>query len=283
MYLQHKTQVWDIDVDGVHTFAELYKDPEIENCVYEFELADVERPAHRCTTSIEAEAGACIRRGLVIPAHDFVLRQSHTFNLLDARGAIGVTERAKFFADMRGQAKAVSELYVQQRERLEFPWLKERGGGGRQQATAEAAIATPAWPSLSRRRKPSCSRSAPRSCRPRMSWTASPRSRRNWRRCWPATNWPTARLRVTGTTRRLVAHVVDLAPMQADEIVEKRGPALAQAYDSLGQPTKALEGFARGQGVAVKDLEVRDNYVYAVKRVAGKPAARSCPRSASTC
>jgi glycyl-tRNA synthetase len=53
----------------------------------------------------KAEADACIARGLVIPAHDYVLRQSHTFNLLDARGAIGVTERAKFFADMRAQAK----------------------------------------------------------------------------------------------------------------------------------------------------------------------------------
>ena len=47
-----------------------------------------------------------------IPAHDLVLRQSHTFNLLDARGAVGVTERAKFFADMRNQARAIAELYV---------------------------------------------------------------------------------------------------------------------------------------------------------------------------
>jgi glycyl-tRNA synthetase len=53
----------------------------------------------------KAEAEACIKRGLTMPAHDYVLRQSHTFNLLDARGAIGVTERAKFFADMRAQAR----------------------------------------------------------------------------------------------------------------------------------------------------------------------------------
>jgi glycyl-tRNA synthetase len=83
---------------------------------------------------------------------------------------------------------------------------------------------------------------------------------------------------VTGTPRRLVAYVTEVAPMQADEVVEKRGPALAQAYDSLDQPTKALEGFARGQGVAVGDLEVRDNYVYAVKRVAGKPAMEVLPK-----
>ena len=65
--------------------------------------------------------------------------------------------------------------------------------------------------------------------------------------------------------------------MQADELVEKRGPALAQAYDTLGQPTKALEGFARGEGVAVANLETRDNYVWAVKPVAGAPAQSVLP------
>ena len=54
-------------------------------------------------------------------------------------------------------------------------------------------------------------------------------------------------IRVTGTTRRLVAYVTDLAPRQNDEVVEKRGPALDRAYDSAGTPTKAAEGFARGQ------------------------------------
>ncbi|MFO7632618.1 MAG: glycine--tRNA ligase subunit beta [Caldilinea sp.] len=84
-------------------------------------------------------------------------------------------------------------------------------------------------------------------------------------------------LRVTGTTRRLVAFVTELAPIQSDEVVEKRGPALAQAYDLLNQPTKALEGFARGQGVRLDQIEVRDNYVYAVKRVAGRPTAEILP------
>ncbi|MEZ4737431.1 MAG: glycine--tRNA ligase subunit beta, partial [Caldilineaceae bacterium] len=84
-------------------------------------------------------------------------------------------------------------------------------------------------------------------------------------------------LHVTGTTRRLVAYVTELAPQQADEVVEKRGPALDRAFDSDGKPTKAAEGFARGQGVPVDALEVRDNYVYAVKRVAGQPTQQVLP------
>jgi glycyl-tRNA synthetase len=283
MYLQHKTQVWDIDVDGQHTFAELYRDPEIENCVYEFELADVER-MKRLYEIYKAEADACLARGLAIPAHDYVLRQSHTFNLLDARGAIGVTERAKFFADMRAQAKAVSELYVEQRRRLEFPWLKESGdketrrqgdketGGG-----GEVAQSTNLQSPISN--LPSFvlelgSEELP----PQDVVDGLAQIEEKFAALLAQYKLSYASLRVTGTTRRLVASVSELAPMQADELVEKRGPALAQAYDSLNQPTKALEGFARGQGVRPDQLEVRDNYVYAVKRVAGRAAAEVLPQ-----
>jgi glycyl-tRNA synthetase len=274
MYLQHKTQVWDIDVDGVHTFAELYKDPEIEHCVYDFELADVER-LRQMYDLYKAEAQACIQRGLVIPAHDFVLRQSHTFNLLDARGAIGVTERAKFFADMRGQAKAVSELYVAQRERLEFPWLKNGHGADGSTPTITKveneppAVSTPQAFLLelgAEELPPQDVADGIEQLEQKMAGLLA-----QYKLAYGA-------LRVTGTTRRLAVYVTDLAPMQADEVVEKRGPALSQAYDTLNQPTKALEGFARGQGVAVADLEVRDNYVWAVKRVTGAPTQAVLPK-----
>ena len=275
MYLQHKTQVWDIDVDGVHTFAELYKDPEVEHCVYDFEVADVAR-LKNLFEIYKAEAAACIARGLAIPAHDFVLRQSHTFNLLDARGAIGVTERAKFFADMRGQAKAVSELYVAQRERLEFPWLKEA-------STKDAAAPITQSPNHPISQSPISNLQSlllelgSEELPPQDVVDGIAQIEEKLAALLKSYKLTYGDLRVTGTTRRLVAHVTDLAPMQADEVVEKRGPALAQAYDTLGQPTKALEGFARGQSVAVAALEQRDNYVYAVKRVAGKPAAEVLP------
>src|SRR5690606_27332227 len=84
-------------------------------------------------------------------------------------------------------------------------------------------------------------------------------------------------LHVTGTPRRLVATVKDLAPRQSDEIVEKRGPAADRAFDSLGAPTKAAEGFARGQGVSVNDLVTREGYVYAVKQVKGEATLAVLP------
>ena len=275
MYLQHKSQVWDIDVDGVHTFGELYRDPEVEHCVFDFELADVER-LHQLYGLYKAEADACIARGLVVPAHDFVLRQSHTFNLLDARGAIGVTERAKYFADMRAQAKQVSELYVQQRARLEFPWLKEDAASGAAQG-APSSPATPPAPVAVGGLHPFVLELGSEELPPQDVVDGIAQIEEKLAVLLTSYKLAYGSLRVTGTTRRLVAYVTDLAPMQADEIVEKRGPALGQAYDALGQPTKALEGFARGQGVPVASLEVRDNYVFAVKRVTGQPTLGVLP------
>lgn len=275
MYLQNRSQVWDIDVDGQHNFAEIYKDPEIEHCVYNFELADVER-LKQLYEIYRAEADACIRRGLVIPAHDFVLRQSQTFNLLDARGAIGVTERAKFFAAMRNQARAVSELYVKQREKAGFPWLKNSESGETNPETQEKSK-TP---------EPHSPLSSPHSFLLEIGSEELPpqdvvdgiaQVEANLTRLLAEYKLSYSSLRVTGTPRRLVAYITALAAQQADEVVEKRGPALDRAFDSDGKPTKAAEGFARGQGVEVTALEVRDTYVYAVKRLAGQPTQTVLP------
>jgi glycyl-tRNA synthetase len=270
MYLQQKTQVWDIDVDGEHNFAELYRDPEVEHCVYNYELADVER-LKTLFDIYHAEAQACIERGLVVPAHDFILRQSHTFNLLDSRGAVGVTERAKLFADMRRQAHAVSKLYIQQREQAEYPWLN----GEQRPETGESHESSQQSPV-----------SEPQSFLLELGSEELPADdvqhgitqvHEKLATLLAQNKLDYGELRVTGTPRRLVAHVIDLAPRQADETVEKRGPSADRAYDADGNPTKAAQGFARGQGVDVGDLEVRDGYVYAVQRVEGQPTTDVLP------
>ncbi len=270
MYLQGKEQVWDVEVDGVHSYREIYADAEVEHCVYDFELADVER-LKTLYEIYKAEADACIKRGLIVPAHDFILRQSHTFNLLDARGAIGVTERAKFFASMRAQARAVSELYVKQREANEYPWLQD----GSASASAPAAAA----PQIIAQSSPQMlllelgSEELP----PADVVAGIAQIEEKLAALLAEAKLPCNSLRVTGTTRRLVALVEGLAPMQADEVVEKRGPTLDRAYDAAGNATPAAQGFARGQGIDVADLVTRDTYVYAIRTVAGRPAAAVLP------
>ncbi len=283
MYLQNKEQVWEIDIDEQHTFAEIYKDPEIEHCVYNFELADVER-LKQLYAIYQAEAEACIERGLTIPAHDFVLRQSQTFNLLDARGAIGVTERAKFFAGMRNQSRRISELYVQQREAAGFPWLQKAGA-----TTAPAPETAPAPDAATASAAETIT--GPQSFLLEIGSEELPPAdvvdgisqiEDRLATLLAAAKLTHEELRVTGTTRRLVAHVTGLAPRQSDEVVEKRGPALDRAYDDAGNPTKAAQGFARGQGIDVSELTTRDNYVYAIKRVAGQPTTAVLPELCTT-
>ncbi len=87
---------------------------------------------------------------------------------------------------------------------------------------------------------------------------------------------------MTGTPRRLVAYASGLAPAQTDEVVEKRGPAIDRAYNAAGDPTKAAEGFARGQSVKVSELVQREGYVYAVKRVRGRPTIDVLPEICRT-
>ena len=87
----------------------------------------------------KAEAEACLAAGLVLPAHDYVLKCSHTFNALDCRGAIGVTERQVFYGQMREMARRVAERYLEQRKELEYPLLKE---SGEQKAETSQAVQT---------------------------------------------------------------------------------------------------------------------------------------------
>lgn len=274
MYLQHKSDVWSIDYDGNHTYGEIYKQQEIEHCVYNFELADVERQK-MLYEIYKAEAEACIARGLVAPAHDMVLRQSQTFNILDARGAIGVTERAKFFADMRGQAKRISELYVEQRRQEEYPWLKEQ--------VLDSGYSAPPI-SLPNTQYPISDTQSllielgSEELPPKDVTDGIAQIQVKLAELLTGANLDYTNLSVTGTTRRLVAYVTGLAPRQRDETIEKKGPPADRAFDSFGEATKAAIGFAKGQGVDVSALEVRDNYVWAVQHVAGKATADVLPQ-----
>ena len=99
---------------------------EFEHSKYYFEVADVQA-MREVFERFEREAEACLAQGLVVPAHDYVLKCSHIFNTLDTRGAVGVTERQAFFRRMRDLARRVAEAYLDQRKQLEYPLLREKG------------------------------------------------------------------------------------------------------------------------------------------------------------
>src|SRR6266850_954108 len=120
MYLQGKESVFDLTwVDGV-TYGDVYHQNEVEQSKYNFEASDATWLLSQFN-DFEAQAKRLIAEGLALPGYEMVLKCSHTFNLLDARGAISVTERQAYIGRVRTLAKLVAQAYFDSREKLGFP------------------------------------------------------------------------------------------------------------------------------------------------------------------
>ena len=124
MYIQDVDSVYDLQWNDKITYGDVFKKQEYENTMYAFEECDSEM-LFNLFDIYEKEDMRIIEKGLVIPAYDYVLKCSHTFNTLDANGAIGVSQRASFIGRVRDMAKAVSQLYVEQRKEMGYPLIKE--------------------------------------------------------------------------------------------------------------------------------------------------------------
>ncbi len=124
MYLQGKESVFDLVWTPGVTYGDVYHQNEVEQSRYNFELANIDL-LFDLFKNFESEARRLVAAQCVLPAYEMVLKCSHTFNLLDARGAISVTERAAYIARVRALARAVAEAYHASRERLGFPMLTQ--------------------------------------------------------------------------------------------------------------------------------------------------------------
>ncbi len=276
MFLQGVKSFVDIDWGAGRTYGDVLLRQEVEHCTYNFERASVPR-LQELFRLYEAEARNALEARLVIPAHDYVLKCSHTFNVLDARGAIGVTERAHYFARMRDLARAVAEAYVAQREEMGHPWgvLKPAPV-----PPPDVPVPAPQQPEdfvleIGVEELPAADITGGIQQLEQAMANMLADARLSYRS-----------LRVTGSPRRLVAFVEGLAPRQPDLEQEIKGPPAKAAFDAEGKPTRAAEGFARSQGVDVSALQMRDmdggRYVVArtVKpgRSAGEVLAERLPQ-----
>jgi glycyl-tRNA synthetase alpha chain len=124
MYLQGKDSIFDLVWTPGVTYRDVYHQNEVEQSRYNFELSNVELLLD-LFNKFEQEARRLIEAQCVLPAYEMVLKSSHTFNLLDARGAISVTERAAYIGRVRALARAVAQAYYDSRERLGFPMVKK--------------------------------------------------------------------------------------------------------------------------------------------------------------
>ncbi|TYB32631.1 MAG: glycine--tRNA ligase subunit alpha [Flexistipes sinusarabici] len=124
MYLQKVDSVFDLAWNESLTYGDVYHRNEVEFSKYNFEEADTDM-LFELFEMYEKECSQLVEKGIVLPAYDYCLKCSHTFNLLDARNAISVTERTGYIGRVRHLAKLCAEGYVESREKLGFPLLKK--------------------------------------------------------------------------------------------------------------------------------------------------------------
>ncbi|GAA6113091.1 MAG: glycine--tRNA ligase subunit alpha [Apilactobacillus sp.] len=123
-YVQDVNNVFELEwSDGVK-YGDIFKEPEFEHSKYSFEESNQDMLL-KMFDDFEEEAKKQIANGLVHPAYDYVLKCSHTFNLLDARGAVSVTERAGYLSRIRRMAREIAKAFIAERKKLGFPLIKD--------------------------------------------------------------------------------------------------------------------------------------------------------------
>ena len=128
MYLQQKEDVYDLQWNDRIFYGDVHRKGEWELSTYNFEMADVEMLL-KLFELYEQEGLRIVDKGLVLPAYDYCLKCSHTFNILDARGAISVTERTQYIERIRRLARLSAKNYLAQREEMGYPLLERKNNG----------------------------------------------------------------------------------------------------------------------------------------------------------
>jgi glycyl-tRNA synthetase alpha chain len=129
MYLQGVNNVYDLVWTEGLSYGDVHHRGEVEGSIYNFEQSNADM-LFDMMDKYEAEAARLAELGLVLPAYDYTLKCSHTFNLLDARGAISVTERTRFIGRVRDLARTIAHAYAAQREEMGHPLLKRAKAAG---------------------------------------------------------------------------------------------------------------------------------------------------------
>src|SRR6266498_5568603 len=279
--LNNAKAIWDEEWGAGVTYGEITRREEFEHTKYYYEVADVER-ARKMYELFSAEADACLAQGLLVPAHDYILKCNHAFNILDARGAISIAERQAFFRRIRELARRVAEGYEEQRKELEYPLLKEsqtskvksqvagRSTFDVRPATFVLEIGVEELPAGD-------------------VDTAYEQLIQRIPTLLNDLHLEHGNIRVFTTPRRLVVSIDSLSPNQPDREDLVKGPPADKAIvghvsnvtDSEASHatsvtyTQAAMGFAKKNNVSTKDLEVREEgggkYVFAVVKQKGRP------------
>ncbi len=251
MPLQRVHHFRDMRWNDTLTDGDVNLQAEVEHSKYYFEVADVEH-MRLLYQLYQAEATEALEKGLVLPAYDYLLKCSHTFNILDTRGAVGVTERQAMFGRMREMARNISEAYVARRQELDFPWLREQK---KTVAASTSAVDQNAFPMAP---APFLLEIGTEELPVAELQSALDQLGERVPQLLDDLRLAHGQVSIQGTPRRLVVMVENLAPRQEAKETLVKGPPASRGYDTAGQPTRAAEGFAQSKGVNLQDLQTRE-------------------------
>ncbi|MFG1891288.1 glycine--tRNA ligase [Micromonospora sp. NPDC049051] len=235
--------------DGI-SYGEVFGQAEYEMSRYYLDDADV-ATNRTLLDRYASEAQRLIDIGLPVPAYSYVLKCSHTFNVLDARGAVSTAERAAEFARMRRLAADVAKLWISERESLQHPL-------GVTPAAVAARVAEPAGTGAASGPRQVVFEIGVEEMPPAEARAAREQLARELTERLGATRLDHGSVRLHATPRRLVAIVENVAAVEADHTRTVKGPKVSAGFRPDGQPTPAAVGFARSQGVAVEELTQAD-------------------------
>ena len=278
LYLQDVSSFFDIKWNDQLVYGDVYHQSEVEFSKYHFESADVET-LFSLFDAYEKEALTCLESDLILPATDYVLKCSHTFNVLDARGVISVTERVGYIERVRRLAQRTARAYVAQREEMGHPLLNR----WKPKVDEEKVLDARSVPEEQTEGQTGNETSAdflleigteeiPAGYIPPVLDQLQEVAAQSL----TDARLPFEDIRTLATPRRLTLWVKELTTLQPDQITEVVGPPKRVAYDADGNPTKAAIGFAKTQEVNVEDLKIveteRGEYVAADKLEKGQSA-----------
>lgn len=252
-YLQKVNSIFDLKWNDQLTYGDIYLRNEIEWSHYNFEEASSEM-WFRHFEDYEKEAKKLIARSLAIPAYDFVMKASHAFNLLDARGLISVTERTGYIARIRDLARLIAESYIKSREEQKFPLL-QRWTQPKKALAVLPPIAPELLQSTSQKKEDFVLEIGSEELPAAFVPIGCAGLEKGLRQLLDEEGIPYDRIETYGTPRRLAAFVHSLAISTAAQTQEKRGPAVSNAYDADGTLRPAAEGFFRSIGRAPESIE----------------------------
>jgi glycyl-tRNA synthetase len=264
MSLQGVKHFKDIRYNDTMTYGEMFLQNEYEMSVFNMEKADV--PAHQLRFELaDKEANRMLEARLPLPAFDQLLKASHAFNILDARGAVGVTERAKLFASMRKLARESAVLWVARREELGFPlgvWEPTKADPPLESKQPPPTDAADFVLEVGTEERPAADVAS-----------GAAQIVKAVEACLKKAGLAHGGVTVGATPRRMVVRVAALAAAQESKEERTRGPPLSRSFEEDGvTPTKAVLGFCKKNGVEADALEKDGEYVWANEKTVGKPS-----------